>query len=341
MSRKKIVKLSSPWEHIDFASHISRSNPSPEYDFVFDEEDLITPCDYWIVWGGIKKEKEKAFCSPQNVIYLTDEVHKERFFNKSFLDQFAAIVTCRTDISHNRIIPTHELNTWMVDKDFDWLYSEKDIPKSKTLSVISSDQTWLPGHKLRYAFVNKLIGHFKDKIDVFGRGFNPVDDKFDALADYKYSVAIENSVIPGYFTEKITDCYLTHTMPIYFGCPDIAEYFDPESLSIVDPYDFKSAVEKIEMIIHEDRYADILPLLLKQKKRYLDDYHIFRKIGKILDLYLPLSDKKTTVCIKKEQSFQRGFSTNKIIASAFRRLHLPGRMFFQISFDQSRTYANK
>jgi hypothetical protein len=341
MSRKKIVKLSSPWDHIDFTSRISHNNPSPEYEFVFDGQDGVTVCDYWIIWGGIKQEKEKAVCSPQNVIYLTDEVHEQRFFNKRFLEQFAAIVTCRTDIRHDRVIPTHELNTWMVDRDFDWLYSHKDIPKSRTLSVVSSDQTWLPGHKLRYAFVNKLIGHFKDKIDVFGRGFSPVDDKFDALADYKYSIAIENSVIPGYFTEKITDCYLTHTMPIYFGCPDIEEYFDPGSLSLVDPNDFESAVEKIEQVIEEDRYADILPLLLEQKNKYLDEYHIFNKIVKILDREFPPSEKKTSVCIRNEHLFQRGFATNKFIASAFRKLHLPGRMFFQVSFDQSRTYANK
>jgi hypothetical protein len=341
MSRKKIVKLSSPWSHTDYRTRLSRNNPSPEYEFVFDGEDGVTTCDYWIVWGGIKQEKEKAFCSPQNVIYLTDEVHEQRFFNKHFLEQFAAIVTCRTDIRHRRVIPTHELNTWIVDRDFDWLYSQKDIPKSRTLSVISSDQTWLPGHKLRYAFINKLIGHFKDKIDVYGRGFNPVKDKFDALADYKYSIGIENSVIPGYFTEKIADCFLTHTMPIYFGCPDIEEYFDSGSFSLIDPYDFKSAVEKIEQIIEDDRYADILPLLLEQKKKYLDDYHIFSKIVKILGREIPLSGKKTTVCLRNEQSFERGFFTNKFIASAFRKLHLPGSMFFHVSIDQSRTYANK
>lgn len=341
MNRKKIVKLSSPWSHTDYTTRVSRGNPSPDYEFVFDDEDGVTVCDYWIIWGGIKKEKEKAFCSPQHIIYLTDEVHEQRFFNKRFLDQFTAIVTCRTDIRHNRVIPTHELNTWVVEKDFDWLYSQTDIPKSRILSVISSDQTWLPGHKLRYAFVNKLIGHFKDKIDVFGRGFNPIDDKFGALASYKYSVAIENSAIPGYFTEKIADCYLSHTMPIYFGCPDIEEYFDPASLSIIDPHDFKSAVKKIEQIMEEDRYADVLPLLIEEKKKYLDEYHIFNKILKILDRELPVPGQKTTVSIRNEQSFQRGYATNKFIASAFRKLHLPGRFFFQISIDQSRTYANK
>ena len=30
-------------------------------------------------------------------------------------------------------------------------------------------------------------------------------------------------------SEKIADCFLAWTMPIYYGCPRIAEYFPAES----------------------------------------------------------------------------------------------------------------
>lgn len=341
MSRKKIIKVSSSWGHIDYATRVSALHPSEEYQYVFDKEDDIIECDYWIVWGGIKGVKEKTICPPENVIYLTDEVHEQRFYNKYFLDQFPAVVTCRTDIRHERVISTHELNTWMVDRDYDWLYEEREYPKTKTLSVISSDQTWLPGHKLRYAFVNKLIGHFKDKIDVFGRGFRPVDDKYDALAAYKYSIAIENSAIPGYFTEKIADCYLTHTAPLYYGCPDIQQYFDGDSLFPIDPYDFRRSIQDIEKVVEEDRYADVLPSLIRQKKKYLDRYHIFSKIIAILDAEFPHTGSRKTVSIRNERCFQRGYSVNKIIDTVFRTLPLPKRLYFQISLDQIRTIANK
>ena len=243
------IKISTPWNHINFNTRVSTLNGNPNYNFFFDDDPI--ECDFWVIWGGIKGEKEKAICNPANIIYLTDEVNEQRFFNKFFLNQFAAIITCRSDLKHPSIISNHELNTWMIDRNYDWLYADKEIPKTKSLSVISSDQTWLPGHKLRFAFVNKLIGHFKDRLDVFGKGFNPVNDKYDALADYKYSIAIENSVIPGYFTEKITDCYLTQTMPLYYGCPDIDQYFDTDSLRLIDPNNFKDSVLKIEQIIEE------------------------------------------------------------------------------------------
>lgn len=56
---------------------------------------------------------------------------------------------------------------------------------------------------------------------------------FPVLPDFKeclyhsqYNICVENSKLENYFTEKIIDCFLTHTVPIYIGCSNIGEYFD-------------------------------------------------------------------------------------------------------------------
>ena len=54
---------------------------------------------------------------------------------------------------------------------------------------------------------------------------NPIEDKFDALIGYKYHLALENSVIPDYWTEKLADSLLAWCKPIYYGCPNINDYF--------------------------------------------------------------------------------------------------------------------
>jgi hypothetical protein len=41
-----------------------------------------------------------------------------------------------------------------------------------------------------------------------------------------YSIVVESSSEPNYFTEKLIDCLVTKTIPIYWGCPNISEYFD-------------------------------------------------------------------------------------------------------------------
>ncbi|MEJ7627564.1 MAG: glycosyltransferase family 10 [Ferruginibacter sp.] len=330
------IKVSTPWDHINFSERISSKLTG--YQFIFDT--TVIECDYWIIWGGIKGVEETTNCDPSNIIYLSDEAHEERFFNKYFLNQFASIITCRTDIKHRSVIPTHELNTWLIKKSYDQIYNENFIPKTKILSVISSDQTWLPGHKLRFAFVNKLIGHFKDKLDVFGKGFNPIADKYDGLAPYKYSVAIENSIIPGYFTEKIADCYLAHTMPIYYGCPDIGKYFDNKSFLYIDPQDYTIAFKKIEKLIEEDPYDQLLSVIEGQKKKYLEEYHIFNKLIRILESNFNPSGQKKKITIKNERCYQRGYKVNNFVHAAFKNLRLPPQLYFQVKFAQNSTYAN-
>ncbi len=54
------------------------------------------------------------------------------------------------------------------------------------------------------------------------RGF--VDDKPKTMGNYKFALCFENAVWPGYITEKIFDCMLVGTIPIYWGAPDIEDY---------------------------------------------------------------------------------------------------------------------
>jgi hypothetical protein len=87
-------------------------------------------------------------------------------------------------------------------------------------------------------------------IDVYGNGWEvckefqgdprikgSVNDKIDSIASYKYSLAVENCVEDGYFTEKLTDCFATNTIPIYFGCPNIHNWFDKEHVYALQTLD--------------------------------------------------------------------------------------------------------
>ena len=332
-----VIKISTPWHHIDFSNRIS-SELKKKYIFYFDEP--VDEVDYWIVWGGLKKNEEQVICSPENIIYLTDEVFIGRYFYQNFLNQFSSIITCRKDLKHKSVIFNHELNTWMVNRDYDWIEKETLFEKKKMMSVVCSDQTWLEGHKNRYAFVNKLQGHFKDRIDFFGRGFKPIDDKFDALADYKYSIAIENSSIPGYFTEKISDCYLTHTMPIYYGCPNIHDYFDADSMLVIDINNWNDAIVKIENLLHEDSYSKKLESIKNEKTKYLKQYHIFDKLIFLLENQFEVQTVKKKIVIKSEKTFQRGFALNNLFSKFQHFLRIALRNRFEFKFPQNDLYSN-
>jgi hypothetical protein len=315
----QVIKLTTPWRHSFLKEQLDPQITN--YKFEIDNDCSI--CDYWVIWGDLPNEFEKMSvkCPPSNVIYMTDEAHELKKFNQDFLNQFNYVITCRDDLQHKNLIRTHELNHWHIKKTFQEVYNDNPISKTKALSVVCSDLTILSGHKKRYAFVNKLIGHFKDNIDVFGRGFNPIDNKWDALAPYKYSIAIENSALPGYFTEKITECYLAHCLPVYYGAPDITNFFDPGSLLKIDINDYKSSILSIEKLLADDPWEHLQSTLINQKLLYLKTYQLFPALCNIIGKLPRDSSPKRKQSIRGHETYYKHYRFRKLYQSVTQRLN--------------------
>lgn len=88
----------------------------------------------------------------------------------------------------------------------------------------------------------------------------PVDGKIDFIANYKFCLALENSVIPGYVTEKIVEPFAAPTVPIYWGAPDVEEDFNPEAFINVASYPSFSAflADLKDIDNNNERYLRIL-----------------------------------------------------------------------------------
>ena len=141
-----------------------------------------------------------------------------------------------------------------------------DRTKSRMASLIASSKAQLPGHKLRHQIVAE-IQRLGLPVDVMGRGYLPFDDKADGLAPYRYSVVIENSRETSYFTEKVVDAALCDTVPIYWGAPDIADWFDVQGLMIC-----QSAEDIMTALVamSETDYASRLPAIARNRALALD-----------------------------------------------------------------------
>jgi hypothetical protein len=57
------------------------------------------------------------------------------------------------------------------------------------------------------------------------------------LFESMFSISLENSSEINYFSEKIIDCFLCKTIPIYWGCPNIGDYFNLDGIIIVNSID--------------------------------------------------------------------------------------------------------
>lgn len=99
----------------------------------------------------------------------------------------------------------------------------KVLDKDAGVSIIVSSKAATVGHQLRHEIVRSLAG--KHGVDVYGRGYRPIQDKREALSRYRYSIVIENEKSVGWFTEKLIDCFACGTVPLYWGDPNVSQSF--------------------------------------------------------------------------------------------------------------------
>ena len=121
----------------------------------------------------------------------------------------------------------------VVDSWVDGGAIDLDYAKTKACSLIASGKQNLQGHKIRHEMV-VWVREQGAQVDVLGRGYQPFEHKQDGLLPYHYSVVIENVQEVDYFTEKLLDCMLCGTLPIYWGAPNISDYFDVEGMVVCE-----------------------------------------------------------------------------------------------------------
>jgi hypothetical protein len=155
--------------------------------------------------------------------------------------------------------------------------------KTKLLSVISSNLAATPEHRQRISFVQSLKSHFGDAIDFYGRGFVTMDDKLDALLDYKFHVVIENSSQPHYFSEKLADCFLANCFPIYHGCPNIGQYFPSDALAKIDIRQPTQAFDIIASLVERGLHETQEAALAKARHSVLYEHNLFPMLIALID----------------------------------------------------------
>jgi len=120
-----------------------------------------------------------------------------------------------------------------------WVKEHKIFNKTKLCSMFASSKKVTIGHEIRHQIAEALKG----KVDVFGgaagtqrvgNNGSPWPDKSKQINDYMFQIVVENDKYETYFTEKLTDCFATGTIPIYWGAPDIGNYFNTDGMIIID-----------------------------------------------------------------------------------------------------------
>lgn len=284
----KIIKLTHPAIWLKFGhwgyENLTPNNSNQWGEYKFEINNDIKECDFWVIHGDLDKA-ETVNCSKQNILFVTNEEKNQvPFYNKAYSDQFGKVLTSRDDIVHHNILKKQYICPWSIKKTYSELIDTALPNKTADVSAIISNNQNTDGHRKRYAFTKKLKEHFKDQLTWYCKGESSyINDKWDGLASFKYSLAIENTSLPGYFTEKIMDCFLANTMPLYYGSPDIAEYFPEKSMVMIDIENPKKSIQIIEQAIAENWFEKYQSELATARELVLNKYQFIAGLTDSLD----------------------------------------------------------
>jgi hypothetical protein len=195
--------------------------------------------------------------------------------NLTALQEFDLVLSYRDDLSklpNFRFMPFGTV----------WVDPYKEREKENIISFLTSSKLMTPNHRFRYEVFDALVEHTSiNEFDIICKMTPPRIEKKDEILDNsKFSIIIENDNSNNYFTEKIIDCFASKTIPIYYGCPNIEDFFDPGGI-----IKFNSLPELINIICaltpeDYDKSLGIVENNFVESQKYFD---VFDNIYKIIE----------------------------------------------------------
>jgi len=92
----------------------------------------------------------------------------------------------------------------------------------------------------------------------------PLSSKYILFENYQYHIVIENTRELNCFSEKLIDCLITKTIPIYYGCDNIGEYFDTGGwIILTDEQNFLQDLYNQLHKLNESYYINHLDIIEK------------------------------------------------------------------------------
>lgn len=269
-----LVRIIKDWSFPD----IFRQTPgnSKVWDGIFFTEDKVQEADLIVV---LNATNSPLFIKCKEAWLLSQESPIEFYaWHKRVFPYFDKVFSFWEDPD---ILHDQTCLPWHINRTYDQLkqITKTDLTEKRDeLSWVTSNYTNKPGHLLRMKFL-EFLRENNYPFDLYGKGFAPIDDKFDGIFPYKYSLAVENYSCNDYWTEKIADCFLSWTMPVYFGCKNILKYFPEGSMILIDPNDPQSALKTIRTAMEENRWERNIDAIAEARELILDKYQFFPSIA--------------------------------------------------------------
>jgi hypothetical protein len=110
-------------------------------------------------------------------------------------------------------------------------FEQYHADKKFEVSYLCGNKRMIEGHLLRHR-----VYDMENKIEIPKNIMYTAPWVTGKLPCWKsmYHIAIENSKNKNYFTEKIVESFLAKTIPLYWGCPNISDFFNSDGYITFD-----------------------------------------------------------------------------------------------------------
>jgi alpha(1,3/1,4) fucosyltransferase len=241
------------------------------FPYVFDKYDLVLSKDPEIVFYSVYSQGFRPYADARGLppvtqlpsgkyvrVFLTGENFEPHMSTCDFAITFSALV----DHENHLRLPL-------------WVYENRAWGFGPERLIKSPDTDWDRIADQKTKFCNFVYLHpvpFRDAIFRRLSAYKPVDSagdhlnnmngwtvpmspsrvaaKVDFFRSYKFTLAAENAIWPGYMTEKLVDPMLAHSIPIYVGDPQAQLSFDTSSY--VDFARFQDIKQMLEFVREAD-----------------------------------------------------------------------------------------
>lgn len=304
------VKITLPNENqaVNFSNFVEINDDKfSNINFLINKN--VPNADFWFVFEDLDKDIEHCRVPKKNVIYLNTETsfkksHFFQYYMHSYISQFGTTYSCYP-MDHNNLINSIPFLPWMIHANYDaspldfskmnYKTLEKNNQSNKTidLSVICSNKTNTENHELRIEFLKILKNHFGKKLEWYGAGFKDIESKSKVIFDSKYHLVLENDSKNNLISEKLFDAFLGESFPIYYGAPNVSDYFLRDSFKSIDINNIDESIKIIENLIRSDTYLENIKQVRDSKIKVLNEYNFINRISEIVL-------EKSKICNGKE-----------------------------------------
>jgi hypothetical protein len=159
------------------------------------------------------------------------------------------------------------------------------LDKKNELSYITTNKNQTSGHKLRHRIWDRYNG--QDNINGFTTRFMMTPprilNKNVIFQNAKFSIAVENMISNGYITEKVIDCFLSKTIPLYYGCPKIGEYFNTDGILQF------TTIEELDIHLNNissEMYGDLVDVVEENYQKAKNYSNYYERVNETINKYI-------------------------------------------------------